>query len=220
MICYEGLELRSLFEEPKRKWVAEEIIRRGYTPDALRKDLSKMMEIVNASSLVDDKEEVEIFSALYLFPQFYPTGSKICFLLENGFDPMKTPINSLTKLKESIKEKDLTDFCFLGDDGLRAFQLKAYTGETTHEGLFGFLKKKLLHYSNNIGNVNLLIVLQSKGDIGENFFEFVHENLKTLNIKGGGHILISYNEDNKFDLIVTVYPMLGTTKIPHKMFSV
>ncbi|MDO8490250.1 MAG: hypothetical protein Q7S47_02425 [bacterium] len=219
MICYEGAELQRLFEAPKRRWIVEEISRRGYSPDALRNDKNKMLEIVSASKLLEDKEEVEIFSALYLFPQFYPDGSKVCFLLKDGLDPVKNPVDSLEKLKKSLKEKDLSDFGLLGSDGLRMFQLKAYRGANTTKDLLAFLGEKLLHYANNMGDVNFLIILQTAGDIGEIDFKDLHKQLKTIGLKGGGHILISYNEENKFDVMNTIFPDFGTTRIPFKKFA-
>ena len=65
----------------------------------------------------------------------------------------------------------------------------------------------------------MLIILQSKGNIEKNFFEDVHERLKELVLKGTGSILITYNEENKFDVMNTVYPILGNTRVPYKKLS-
>lgn len=217
IICYDSPDLKALFEAPMRAWILEEVIKRKIE-DVLR-DIDKMLQLVAEWKGFKDKEEIEIFSALYLFPQFYPKGTQICFKLKDGIDPRKTPIESLDKLKIFLKENDLTDFLLRVDDGFRAFQLKAYKGKTTSKELFAFLKKKLDRYGNNMGDINFLIMLQSEGDIPENFFKEIHEALLTLPLKGGGHILISYNENNKLDVMNTVYPTLGTTTVPYEYFA-
>lgn len=218
MICFDNLELKHIFESPMRKWLQEEIAKKGYsTDDLLRDNKAKMHEIVASPETLKDKEDKEIFSALYIFPGFYPKESKICFLLNDGVDPKS--IGSLDSLKISLKEKDITDFLLWHDDGFRAYQLKAYTGKTEMNEFFEFLKKKLLHYGNDLGETNLLINMQSQGDFTEDFFHDIHEKIKTLGLKGTGHVLISYNEENKFDILNTVYPHLETTRIPHENFS-
>jgi hypothetical protein len=220
MICFDPEDLKSLFEAPTKARIAEETLKSGYTSVDLMSDRKKMQEIVDKISIINGKEDIEIFCALYVFPQFYQGESKICFLLENGFNPIKTPIYSLLDLKSALKEKDLTDFLFLHNDGFRAFQLKSYHGKAELMSFFAFLKKKLLHYANDLSDVNLLINLQSEGDIPENFFEGLHERLKTLELKGAGHVLVTYNEENKFDVMNTVYPILGTKRIPFKIPTV
>jgi len=220
MICFDGFELKQLFEKPIRKWLQQEIIKNGYsTDDLIQNNKAKMHEIVARTKILKSKEDIEIFSALYIFPKFYSKESKICFLLKDGIDPTKENIDSLDKLKNSLKEKDLTDFLLWSDDGFRAYQLKAYTGKTEINELFQFLKKKLLHYCNDLGETNLLINMMSQGDFTGDFFQELHEKIKTLGLKGTGHIIISYNEENKFDVMNTIYPILGTTRIPHVNFN-
>ncbi len=214
-IFFDSTDLKQLFEAPSREELAQATAKSGYTGIELLQDKNKMQEIADSIKLIRDKEDVEIFTALYAFLKFYP-GAKIGFLLKAGFDPTKEPIDSLDKLKSSLKENDLTDFSFMRDDGVRAFQLKAYRGTTTSNGLFSFIKEKLLHYANDIGDVNLLFFLQSEGNIEGSFFQDINKNLMALKIKGGGHILIYYNEEDKFEVINTVYPTLGTTRIPRE----
>jgi hypothetical protein len=219
-VCFDPADLKQIFEAPWRKLLEEEILRRGYSSeDLLRNGKEKMIEIVNATNNLQDKEDIEIFSALYVFLKFFSEKDQVCFLLKDGVSAKVENIDSMEKLKESLKENDLTDFGLMNDDGYRAFQLKQYKGKADPKELFAFMEKKLRHYGNNMGDVNLLVVLQSQGAIEENFFEDLHANLKTLKLNGSGHILVSYNEDNKFDVLNTVYPTLGTTRIKHELFN-
>ncbi len=217
-ICFDTTDLEKIFETPWRTWFREEIARRGYSAEELlRAGKEKLVEIVDAAPKSKSKEEIEIFSALYLFPQFYP-GSMVCFPLRSEVRPIAENFDTLEKLKASLKENDLTDFGLIRNDGYRAFQMKQYKGTTNPDDLFAFISEKLRHYGNNMGDVNLLILLQSQGPIEENFFEDLADKIATLNLKQGGHILISYNENNRFDVINTIYPILGHTRINHEFF--
>lgn len=219
MICFDQEELKDIFEAPSRKQLTEEIQKNNFKPVDFLIDKQKVQKIMSSIKIINDKEDVEIFSALYMFLKFYSKTSKICFVLKDGINPQKDDISNLKKLKESLKENDLTDFGLMSSDGFRSFQLKAYRDKLTSDECFNFLKKKLKHYANDMGDTNFLITLQSGGEIPENFFEDIHNNLKSLNLKGGGHILISYNENNKFDVINTVYPTIGNTRIPFEKFN-
>lgn len=218
ILCFDENDLKQLFELPTRARLAKEVINSGISPEALLADIDKMRAIVNKVKVVNTKEDVEIFSALYIYLRFYSTGSKVCFKLLDSADPDKDPVRSLKKLKSVIKENDLTDFLIMSDDGCRAFQLKAFTGDTDLQSLYSLIENKLKHYGYMLGDVNLLITMQSKGDIPENFFQELHERLKDLPIKGTGHVLILYNENNTYDVMNTVYPTLGTTRIEHIIF--
>jgi len=219
IICFDSFDLKKLFEAPSRKKLLEEVLKSGYSPEELIGDQRKKEEVVEKVKIVTSKEEKEIFCALYMFPRFYPGESKICFVLKDGIDPQKESIDTLEKLKKSLKEEDLTDFLFLHNDGFRAYQLKAYLGKTEVNEFFEFLKKKLLHYSNDLGEINLLVIMQSQGAFTGNFFQEIHKRLETIGLKGTGHVLVSYNEENKFNVMNTVYPILGTTRIPLKLPS-
>lgn len=219
MICFTPDELKHIYNAPLRKRLMEEILKSGYSINELSVDRNKMEEITKRIPILQDKEEIEIFCALYVFAEMYKGETKICFLLKDGVNPEKEYIDSLEKLKVSLKEKDLTDFLLQNSDGFRAYQLKSYRGKTEVNEFFEFLKKKLRHYCNDMGEVNLLITMQSQGDFTGNFFQDIHERLKKINLKSTGHILISYNEDNKFDVTNTVYPTLKTTRIPHENFT-
>jgi hypothetical protein len=214
MICFDSKELKQIFEFIPRQQLVREILKSGYSGKELMNDKTKMEEVVDKVKLVNNKEEKEIFLALYSFSKFYSNECKICFLLNKGTNPKN--IDSLNKLRSSLKEDDLTDFLLWHDTGVSPFQLKAYMGKIDASELFEYLKKKLFHYGNDLGETNLLINLQSKGDIPKGFFQDLSKKLKTIALKGTGHILISYNEEDKFDVINTVYPTLKTTRIPRE----
>lgn len=219
LICFDPEDLRNIFEAPLRGWIKNEITQKGYSQEELlNNNKAKMFEVVERWKGLQNKEDIEIFSALYLFLKFFGEKSLICFPLKDEKKIDTENINSIEKLKRLLKENSLTDFGFMGDDGYRAFQLKQYRGNSDDKLLSEFIRKKLLHYGNNLGDTNLLIILQSAGALEENFFENVHENIKNIELRGKGNILISYNEGNKFDVINTVYPTLVTTRLKHEEF--
>jgi len=218
MVCFDNTDLKLLFETRGKSRLLKETIKKGYTADELLADEGKMHEIIDAVKLIEDKEDVELFMTLYILLEFYP-GSKICFSLKDGVNIQKESIDSIENLKKLLKENDLNDFGLMTKDGLRNFQFKQYKKTTYTDELFSFIKEKLLHYGNDIGNTNLLIILQSGGNIQGSLFQNLHDNLKNLNVKGGGHILILYNEGNKFNVMNTVYPILATTRIPFRLPS-
>jgi hypothetical protein len=214
-ICFDLPSLRQLFEAPLKQWIAEQIALKGYTAEELLADgKQRMHEMVNDHGQLQSKEDIEIFFALYIFPKFYGKNCQIYFPLKPSIDPRKTPINTLQKLKTSLKESDLTDFGVMSDDGYRQFQLKQYRGDTNSADLLQFIAKKLRHYGDNLGNVNMLVTLQSKGDIEGDFFGGIHRTLMSVGYPDTFDILISYNEADHTDVINTVFPRLSTTRIP------
>lgn len=212
MICFDPEELKQLFEAPSRQRIREESEKSGYSGFDLLKDQKKMEEISNRVKLINSKEDFEIFCALYVFPVFYKEESKVCFLLNGKANPRA--INTLEDLKLNLKEKDLTDFIFWHKDGFRPYQLKTYRGKTEINEFFEYVREKLLHYANDIGEINILFLMQSEGDFTGDFFQDLHERIKALRLKGTGEILLSYNEANQFNVMNIVYPNLGTTRIP------
>jgi len=218
ILCFDAKDLTDLFETPNKKQIWEELIKRGYSLKKLPSTKAEMVEIISSINIIHDKEDVEIFLALYAFLKFYPSDSKICYLLKTNVDP--TTINTLELFKKSLKEYDITDFIFMTKEGLIAHQLKGYYGHISLDELFDYIKNVLLKkYANDIGVTNLLFFLNGGGVVSNDLFRKLHERLKTLSIKGTGDILISYNEEGKVDVINTVYPSLRTSRIPHKNFT-
>lgn len=223
LICYDKEDLKNIFEKQKRENLEREIFLSGYTNEELNHSKEKQEEIINKiMPIVKDKEDIEFFHALYVFSKFYPEKAKICFRLKENFNLKIEKIDSIDKLKLALKEYDLTDFSFLfkkednnEECNLVNFQLKCYRGEGSLEKFTSFIKSKLLHYGNNIGNVNLLFTMGSENFIiKDNFFHKIYDDLKEIDIKGEGQIIISYNESNKFIVVNSVYPQLSTKRLP------
>jgi len=222
MICLDKNELARFYKDSKDAEYINEISKKGYTIKELKGNNQKIHEIVD--TVVDrglkDKDEVEIFAALFCYSEFYPKGSKICFVLKDGFNLSKDVINSLQDLKSAIKENELTDFGIFSNNELRQFQLKRYRGKLTAQESFDFIKNKIEHYAKDLGDINLLIVLQSSNPaIPNNFFHEVHEKLKEIKLVSDGQVLISYNENMQFLVMNQVYPLLKTTRIPLRFAS-
>lgn len=217
-ICYDIPDLKRIFEAPWRQWMESEIVRRGYsTEDLLLNGKERMHELVAEAQDLQGKEEIEIFFALYVFPRFYSEESQVCFPLNQNIDTRKTPINTLQQLKNSLRESDLTDFSIMSDNEYRQFQLKQYRGVTDSNDLLAFITQKLRHYGNNLGNVNMLVTLQSQGAIEGDFFGEIHRGLLAIGFPDTLCVLISYNEDDQFAVINTVHPTLGTTRIAKEL---
>lgn len=222
MICLDKNELVKFYKDAKIVEFRNKISERGYTSEELKSNNQKIHEVVDpvVAKGLKDKEEVEIFASLFCFLQFYPKGSKICFILKDGFNLSKNVIHSLQDLKNAVKEYELVDFGIFSNDGLRQFQLKRYRGKLHTRDIFDFIKKKVEHYGKELGDVNLLMVLQSSDRVfSNNLFHEVHEKLKKLKLTFSGQILISYNENMQFSVINQVYPNLATTRRPFRLPS-
>ena len=217
IVCFREEELKTLFENAKGMEILEEMQKRKVFFDDLRKDKQKMWNIANTigSKTAEDKDDHEIFAVLYGFLKFFKKNSQICFELKNNFS-LKKQIKNLTDLKKVKKEDTLNDFIVKSKDGFRQFQLKRYRNKPTTNDLLKFIKSKLSHYCNNLGDTSLLIVLQSKEeDILEIDFYKINEEIKKIDLKSNAQILISYNENNKLEVINQVYPELARHEIPY-----
>jgi hypothetical protein len=217
IICFSKPELALLFKNAKIDESRQEMRRKGISYDDLRNDKCKILEIATiiSSRAVEDKNEHEIFSALYIYLDFFGRDSKVCFELKNNFNTGKDIIQNLSDLKKATEEKTLSDFIIKSKDGFRSFQLKRYRGRLRTEDILGFIEKKLTHYGKDLGCANLLIVLQPKtNDLPEVNFKEIYEKAKGFKIKSIGQILISYNEEDKIYVINQVYPDLNTVSIP------
>ncbi|MBN1325542.1 hypothetical protein JW977_00975 [Candidatus Falkowbacteria bacterium] len=221
-ICFNKLELKQLFESAKKAEIIIEMKKMGLSFNDLRNNKQKMIEISDAlaDKTVEHKNEHEIFAAAFCFLDFYKPNSQVGFELKNNFDISKDKITDLNDLKKAREENTLSDFIIVSDDGLRNFQLKRYRGELKTEYIFNFIKGKLSGYGNNLGFINLLIILQvPNSDVSVVDFEKLNKQISGLNLNFEGQILISYNENNKFDVINRVYPELGTSRIPITFYS-
>ena len=213
MICFDLQELKNIFELSPKKIMLEEIIKNKFSFEDTF-DKSKKEKIFSTVKIINDKEDYEIFTALYILSDFY-NNSKICFIHNNKFNPIKDQIKSIVELKKYIEDDNIVDFALMDKKFTRSFQLKKYIGLGKVKDVVHYIKTKVIHYGNDIGNTNFLVTLNMGGAIEEDhFFQKIHNELKLLRIKGTGHILLMYNEENKFMLIKTIFPEIGTTKIP------
>ncbi len=220
IVCFSKGELSRLFEVAKKSELLGEMIKQGFSFDDLRNDYSKMEKLANfvGERGAQHRDEHEIFAALFIFSDFYETESEICFKLQDNFNPNKDRIASLQDLNRF--RADPPDFIVKSNDGFRQFELKRYRGGLNTEETFNFIKKRVAHYGNDLGDTNLLLVLQSSAyDVSTIDFHELHERLKLLSLKFEGQILISYNENNKEMVINQVHPELTTSKIPIELPS-
>jgi len=217
IICFQKSELSKLFEVTKKIELLQEMKERNISFDDLRNDYLKMEKLAGivGERGAQNRDEHEVFAGLFIFLNFYEAGSEVCFDLREEFNLRKDKIATLKDLNKFRKNDSDSDFIIKSKDGLRKFQLKRYKGDLNTQEIFNFIEEKVCHYGNNLGDTNLLIVLQSQPyDVSYIDFHELHYKLKSLNLKFQGQILISYNESDKEMVINQVYPHLTTTRIP------
>lgn len=215
ILCFSKEELSKLFGSAKKAELIEEIENQNLFINNLRGNPQKMHKI---AKIISDKtsqhrDDHEIFAVLFVFFNFYGSDSEICFKLKNEFNVDKDKISSLNDLNKY--RSDPPDFIIKSKDGFREFEMKRYRDKLNTKSIFEFIKRKIEHYCNNLGDMNLLLVLQSEAyDVSNIDFNKLYENIKSLNFRFKGQILIFYNENNKDGIINQVYPDLTTTRIP------
>jgi len=209
MVCLGRVEFELMFKKAKEEELLQMMLAKSYSVEEIQADPAKMHEIVDSvnAEMLKDKDETELFIALFCHLGAYPDGSDVCFVLKDDVDPRKNKINTLDELKNSIKESSPTDFAIMSDDGLRQFQLKRYRGNLTTDDLFTFIKKKINHYGKDLGSSNLLILLQPEdGSEGDIDWDELNVKIKEIGIKSEIEVVISFNEKNEHDVIISVYP--------------
>jgi hypothetical protein len=217
MVCFDAVELSQLFKDELSTRIIREVVNRGYSSNDLSHDKPKMEEIsdIIVSKGMVDKEYIESFIALNSCIVFYSENAKVCFVLKDSFNLDKASIKNWGDLKSATKEDTLTDFAIYWGGGLRQFQLKQYKGKLNTDHIFGFIEKKLKGYCYNLGEVNLMVILQGKGgniSIAEVDFHEISKKIHGLGLKSESEILIKYNEGNKFYVINQLYPELKTCR--------
>jgi len=148
----------------------------------------------------------------YFQPSGAPNASK-----KNGGEPfIYSPNTFLMYPKRAIRPINyIQSSQFKLGNEFRQFQLKRYQEGLNTQNIFDFIKKKIEHYANDLGDMNLLLVLQSQAwDVSYVDFHELHDKLKSLNLTFRGQILISYNESDREKVINQVYPDITTTRIP------
>lgn len=222
MICLDVGTLRALFERPIREELSgivwSKVLNGDISLSGLLDNQEELQKIAEEGSMIKDKEDVEIFLAGYMMQIFYDT-EKVCFCANNSFSPERDEVDSIDDLKKHWKEDHYIDFGLVVEEGLIPFQVKGYRGKCNINELMDFLKKNLKKYGFDMSDINLHITLQGEGDIEGDFFHEIHEKLKDLPLEGKGEIMITYNEDNEFDVLNVVYPYLRTKREPHEPLS-
>lgn len=220
IVCFQKEELQNIFELAKKSELLNEIEKAGVSLDDLR---DNFIEIDNLTSTVSNRtshnrDDHEIFASIFIFVDFYENGSEICFELKNTFNSGRDKIMTLQDL--NYARNDPPDFIIKSSDGYREFELKRYRDGLTTDEVLNFLEKKIKHYGNGLGIMNLLLILQSSvNDISNIDFHELNSKVKSLNLKFGGQVLISYNKRNKEMVINQVFPDLTTTRIPMQLPS-
>ncbi len=216
LLCFQSEELSNLFKQHKKRDILNEI---NKNPHLLLNPLKLVDGLVG--QMHRNKEEVEMFVALGVCASFYGEGGKICFQIK-GVSPADSwkEVKTLQDLKNILKEYELTDFTLIDSQNNRIdFQLKIYHGKLETKDLFNFVKDKIEHYANNLGDVNLLIQLRGNGTPYQNCdidFHNLHAELSKLNFQFKGQVLLSFNDNNKFKVINQVYPELTTSRTEWK----
>jgi len=212
--------LKNIFEVAQKTEFLNEIKKQGISLEDLKNDQNKME---NLASIVSDRtsnsrDDHEIFASIFVVADFYESRSEICFELKDIFNTSRDKIVTLQDLNNF--RNDPPDFIIKSSDGFREFELKRYRDGLTTVEVFNFLKKKIEHYGNGLGIINLLLVLQSSGNNNLNIdFRELNFKFKLLNSKFQGDVLILYNENNKEIVMNQVFPNLTTTRIPAQLPS-
>lgn len=226
MLCLSIKELEQAYYQTSLKLLNKELLLSTNSSESLLLDKEKMNEMADkiVSTAFRSKESIEFFIALDTCSSLYDSAdSRICFVLKNGISPNGIKINYFEDLKKVVEEKTLTDFAIWSNKQLRQFQLKQYRGVLSTEELFEFIKQKISTYGNDLGETNLLVMLQgnikSKEEIQQAYIDFneLYSKLKKLKFNFSGQILVANNEANEFYTLHQIYPELK--KLQKKMIT-
>jgi len=219
MIGFDKKYFSGLFYESAIKLLGEQLENNGLVLSDLQGNKKLMNEITDkvVAIGIKKKEDIEIFVALDFIITFCPENSQLFFTLKNGVDHKKISINNINDFKNIVEEKTITDFATFFNREFRQFQLKQYRNELETNKILQFITDNLKKYGDDLGEVNLLVLLQGKNKSG-NFqkceidFYRINNELNNKNYNFSGQILISYNEQNKKHIINQVYPSLTTSQ--------
>lgn len=220
IVCFSKTELQSIFEVAKKTELFAEMTKQKISFGDLRDEPEKMKNLTSTISdrTSNDRDEHEIFASIFVFADFYEIGSEICFELKDTFNINRDKIITLQNL--NYFRNDPPDFIIKSSDGYREFELKRYRDGLTTDEVFNFLEKKIKHYGNGLGTMNLLLVLQSSGsDVSNIDFHELSSRVNLLSPRFQGQVLISYNENNIEMVINQVFPDITTTIIPIQLSS-
>ena len=223
ILCFSKRELRGIYKVSKIPELLQEMTRRGVSFDDLRENPALMQEIANivGGRGAVDRDEHEVFAALFSFSRFYGPNCEVCFEVNRNFSPEITTITTLADLSRYRQGVNTSDFMIRGNDGFRKFELKRYRGIMDAQNIFEFIRAKVAHYANNLGNTNLLIQLQPIPYSASRIeFHEIHERFQSLGFGFEGEILISFNQNNESHILVQVYPGISKNEIPIELPSI
>lgn len=218
IICYEKKELEKLFKASMSHKIERKLANLGIPMGALINNFQKIEQLIDGiiKRTAQDRDEHEIFFAIYVMSNFYDEEVNIGFKMKSGYNPERDNIHSMDDLI-SFRQIDTDyDFIIQTRDGFRMMQLKRYRGELSTESIFAFLKGKIKGYGNNLGDTNLLILIQPNKDfdVATLDLEQLNVNIQTLNLSFRGQIILAWNERNVNNLLVQIYPELRKKTIP------
>jgi len=221
-ICYTKNELFNLIKIQKGYEMISAMLKNNFTFNEVKNDPNKMEQIVGpvSNKLANDRDEHEIIFPLFSMLDFYKDSEGVCFSMRKGFDPNKNQFNTLQGLINARSVDADNDFIIQTKKGFIFFQLKRYRGELNNSDFFNFIKEKMQHYGNNLGFTNLLIIPQAKpySKFKIDFYK-LHADIKSLDLKSESEILLTYNEMNKNNVIIRLYPKLSKMSLPFTLPS-
>lgn len=207
-IIFSKNELKQIYVRHNTAALLNFLQEKGENAHNLIKNKLKAEQIVEefVEQKMQDKENIEIFIALFCFIEVYDSEQKICFDLKDNVNYKNIKIQNLNDLLKIVKENTINDFGLLDNVGIREFQLKQYRGPLQTQDIFDFLKKKIKHYGNDLGDTNLLVTLRSADHLNQIDFREVHNRIMKLDLKFKGEVLIYHNENNSFYIVHQIYP--------------
>ncbi len=218
LLCFSIEEIKQLLSDEFKRIVFDGLGKQQIDLTAFRKNRKAMEDFV--SDLVRKnskrKEFVKLFYATDLADSVYVSNDTlVCFELKKTIQPNSIPIpNNYQELIDILEENTPVDFAISNKEGLRQFQLKQYKDLLETEKVAEFIKKKLKTYG-NLGQINLLVVLQGRDNDGSTIvpvnidFDKVYNHLKDGKFKIAAEVLIAMNDRNEEQTFTQVYPKLN-----------
>jgi hypothetical protein len=171
---------------------------------------SEVVQLVEKSS--DDRDEHELWFALFGLTQEFGKSCEIGFYLKDSFDSTVTPINTLKDLVDA--KTDPPDIIVIVGGKTFEFELKRYKGLINDKDMLEFLTKKILRYSDP-GNFFIITQPTPYSTVDLNEFEKLSADFTTIVGKRDvGRVCFSLNANNQDHLNIFVYPQFRIEKLP------
>lgn len=175
-----------------------------------------MHELV--AKMSGDRDEHELFVALYGLVAFMGDEIEIGFELKSSFIPNKNTINTVEELNNFRRTDTDIDFLIRRTDGVREFQLKRFKKSLTTSNLLVELEKIIKHYGNKLGDVNLLVIMQSS-KTEEIDWQLVSTQIQSILPKDDSAEVLLRFRDNESDIMVRLHPKLDKRAVPIQLPS-